>query len=129
MAEKKAEALELRLQGKTWQEVADEMGYKSKSAVRELVNRTIRAHYGPKIDDYVAITLDRMEALLAMAWDKSADKVEWHEQSRKVIADMRKMLGLDKAAPDVHVAAEVKVTAESLEAKLAAVDERAKREK
>lgn len=96
-AQKRETALKLRLEGKTYNEIADIMGYADHKGPRDLIQRTIKDVYGPKANEYMAVTLARLEALLDAVWDPALKgDISSHEQARKVVADIRKMLGLDK---------------------------------
>lgn len=120
-AEVRAEILELRLQGKTYKEIAEIMG-KSPSGVREICDRAVEDVYADKAEALMQITMDRLEALLNAAIDngKHRKAPAWHDQALKVIAAQRRMLGLDKPTQQV-VESKVTVSQEDLEKKLAGI--------
>ena len=90
------------MSGKTWDEVAKQMGKKSGQAASQLVERTIKEIYGPKATEYLNITLARLEALIDAVWERALNgETESHEQARKVVADIRKMLGQDKPSETI----------------------------
>lgn len=122
-AERRARCIELRKEGKTWQEVADDMGYASHKGPQELIKRAIKDTYGKAATEYVELLLERLEALLADAVEGGKQKRDphWHEQARKVVADMRKMVAADKPATQHIEHTGTVVTQESLEAKLAGI--------
>jgi len=122
-AEKRAMAIDLRKEGKTWQEVADTMGYASHKGPQELIKRAIKDTYGKAATEYVEILLERLEALFEDALDggKQRRDPHWHEQARKVVADMRRMVAADKPAVQHIEHTGTVTTAEDLDAKLAGI--------
>lgn len=125
-AEKRARAIELRREGKTWAEVADVMGYADRSGPKELVDRAIKDVYGKAATEYVGLLLERLEALLSDALEGGKQKKDphWHEQARKVVGDMRKMLGADRpVTQQIDLSGSV-VSQGDLEAKLAGINAR-----
>lgn len=98
-AQRRKEVLEERLKGKTWKEIADHFGYADPHIPWELVSRTIKGIFKEEANAYTDLTLARYEKLLAAVWqDAISGDMEAHEQARKVIADSRKMLGIDRPA-------------------------------
>lgn len=98
-AEKRAAVLKDRIAGMSMQELADKYGYKSMSGPSNLINRAVKDIYKGEATEYVELTLDRLEQLLSAVWDPAMEgEIDAHEQARKVVADMRKMLGIDKPA-------------------------------
>lgn len=93
---KQAQALELRMAGRTFQEIADTIGYQTPQgaimAVKAALDKTIR----PAADEWRALTLERLTKILQVFWpkmlkgdEKAADRVF------KAITDHRQLLGLD----------------------------------
>lgn len=67
-ARRKSRALQLLSEGRTYQEVADEMGYRNRGTVHHIVRRGLEAQMVADTDQYRAQALERFEALLAAAW-------------------------------------------------------------
>ena len=97
---KQRQALELRMAGRTWQEIADALGYASHSGAIEAVKSALEKTLKTPADDWRALTIERLTKILQIFWpamvsrdEKAADKVF------RAIADLRSVLGLD--APTV----------------------------
>ena len=101
--DKQKQALELRLAGRTWQEIADALGYASTggavAAVKTVLSRS-DADYG---DSFRTLTLERLTKILQTYWpamlrgDQSSATV-----CLKTIKDMRDVTGIDMPARVEH---------------------------
>lgn len=127
-AHKREAVLKTRLEGKTWEEVAKIHGYAHKKGPWALVHNTIISIYKDSAIEYMEATLARLEQLLDAVWDPALEgDLSAHEQARKIIADQRKMLGIDRpvrqevSGPD---GGPMLISADDLEKKLAAIGER-----
>lgn len=98
-AVKNNQALTMRLEGKTFREIGEALNC-DKSYAQVRVKTAIQSIMKDKAEEFLAITFERLEALLddAMEGGKTKQDTAWHDQARKIIADQRKMLGLDKPA-------------------------------
>lgn len=128
LAEKKAAVLKTRLSGKTWAETAEIHGYAHKKGPWQLVHSTIVSIYKKSAIQYMETTLARLEQLLGAVWDPAmSGDVYAHEQARKIIADQRKMLGIDRPVRQEVSGPEggpMLISAADLEKKLSAIRER-----
>lgn len=93
---KAEKALELRMAGRRWQEIADALGYKTRQgpmmAVEAALKRTLQA----PTDQWRALTSERLTKVLQVFWprmlqgdEKAADRV------LKAIEALSRLLGLD----------------------------------
>ena len=101
--DKQKQALELRMAGRTWQEIADALGYASHTgaiaAVKAVLARSV-ADYG---HSFRTLTLERLTKILQTYWpamlrgDQSSATV-----CLKTIKDMRDVTGIDMPARVEH---------------------------
>jgi hypothetical protein len=68
-ATRDARAAELRAQGFTYQQIADELGYNAKSAVIAAVRRAVREIVQGPAEKLLALHMERLETLYAEALD------------------------------------------------------------
>lgn len=66
---RRARAIELRLTGHTYQQIADELGYANKGTVHRLITNALRAEEAETTRDLRALETDRLDALQAAHWD------------------------------------------------------------
>ncbi len=89
-------AVRLALAGRSYDEIATELGYASRSGAWKAVNRALRARTDAAVDEYRALEISRLERLLtgyyprAMQGDRTAA-----EMCLKIIDTEVKLLGLD----------------------------------
>lgn len=69
--QRKARALELLADGKTYRETAKELGYANPSSVHRLVGRALAKNVADNIDALRAVEYDRLNALQAALWPKA----------------------------------------------------------
>ncbi|ORL93430.1 hypothetical protein A5N78_04660 [Prescottella equi] len=62
-------AMQLRRDGKTWDEVADACGYADRSTAHRAVKRVLERVEGETVDDYREVVNARYEALYTKAWE------------------------------------------------------------
>jgi len=94
-------ALELRMAGYTYQEIATAVGYKTRQgaimAVEALLARTLT----PPAEQWRALTVERLTKVLQVFWQPMAEKDEKAAAVvLKAISDLREILGID--APTQH---------------------------
>lgn len=89
-------AIDLRMIGYTYEEVAEELGYASKSGAYNAVKRTLSARQDATVDEYRMETLARLDYMQGQVWshvhrgDKRAI-----ETSRKIAKQRMQVLGHD----------------------------------
>lgn len=97
------EAMKLRRDGKTWDEVAELAGYSSRQAAHKAVKRVLERVEGETAEDFREVMSARYEALYAKAWDSinTADakgqlvgKSQLIASARGVLDSHVKLLGL-----------------------------------
>lgn len=93
---RRREALAMRQRGKSYQEIADALGYSSRSAASTDINKMIKelpqenAHHLRKIE------VERMDQLLDAMWDKAMKGDGWAvDRCLKIMERRAKLLGLD----------------------------------
>lgn len=85
------------LEGKTYQQVADEQGYASRGNVHRIVNRTLAQHEVETIEELRALELARLDGLQAAFYeDAVAGDAKAAEVCLKVIAARCRLLQLDR---------------------------------
>ncbi|WP_415395177.1 hypothetical protein ACMTN4_07355 [Rhodococcus globerulus] len=101
------EAMRLRRDGKTWDEIAVEVGYSSRQAAHKAVKRVLERVEGETAEDFREVMVARYEALYAKSWEAiaAADKTGQLVGKSQLIASARgcldslsKMLGLQAAS-------------------------------
>lgn len=97
------EAMKLRRDGKTWDEIAQLVGYSSRQAAHKAVKRVLERVEGETAEDYREVMAARYEALYAKAWDSIAaaeeegqlvGKSQLIASARGVVDSQVKLLGL-----------------------------------
>jgi hypothetical protein len=89
-------ALELRMAGRTYQEIADAIGYKTPQgaimAVKAMLDRTLK----PPAEQWRALTVERLTKVLQVYWPSMLQGN--HDATHEVleaITDLRQVLGID----------------------------------
>lgn len=91
------ESLELRRQGKTWQEIADDLGYADRSGARKAVERLLDRTEFESVDEFRVLESDRLDALHQAHWDKAINgDVKATELVLKISAQRCRLLGLNR---------------------------------
>ena len=105
-------AIELRMLNYTYDEIAESLGYASKSGAYNAVKRTLTARQDATVDEYRMETLARLDYMQGQVWshvhrgDKRAI-----ETSRKIAKQRLQVLGHDGLmAPKPQVEKPVKVS-------------------
>src|SRR4051794_21760522 len=68
LAQKAQRALDMRLGGKTYREIADELGYKNPGGVYEIVRKAIAKITRDSAEDLRALETQRLDKLLGAVW-------------------------------------------------------------
>jgi hypothetical protein len=102
---RRGQAIDLRLAGRNWQQIADELGYASKGAAFTDVDRAIEKAVKVPAEQYVNEEVARLDDLLGTVYPlaKAGDLGAFD----RVLALMRqrsKYLGLDKLPPSAEIA-------------------------
>lgn len=99
-AMKTTHAIQVRMSGATWGEVARVAGYSSAADAQKAVTRARdRANraLGEALDTYRALHGMRLESLLTAVWPYAmAGSLEHNEQARKLLGDLAKLYGTNK---------------------------------
>ena len=100
-------ALELRMAGRTWQEIADNLGYANHSGALLAVKAALQSTLRPPADHYRALTLERLTKVLQVHWPLmlQADAVATR-LCLQVIGDIRQLMGLDSPSKMEHTGAD-----------------------
>ena len=101
--QKQRQALELRMAGRTWQEIADNVGYKGHSGAIAAVESALLRTLQPPANEYRALTLERLTKVLQVHWPSMLQGD--YSSGRMVlqaIGDIRKLMGLDAPVQMEH---------------------------
>lgn len=114
LAEKEAQAINLRRAGASYEDIARQLGYADPSGAYRAVQRVLRRTIQEPADDLRTLEGQRIERLLMAVWPlalgrevRQADgsmkredpSLKAVEQARKLIADRRQLFGLDSPIP------------------------------
>ena len=101
------QALELRMAGRTWQEIADNLGYANHTGAIAAVRTALQSTLQPPADHFRALTLERLTKVLQVHWPLmlQADPVSTR-LCLQVIGDIRQLMGLDSATKLEHTGAD-----------------------
>ena len=104
---KQQHALELRMAGRTWQEIADNLGYANHSGALLAVKAALQSTLQPPADHFRALTLERLTKVLQVHWPLmlQADAVATR-LCLQVIGDIRQLMGLDSPSKMEHTGAD-----------------------
>ena len=98
--EKQRRALELRMAGRQWAEIAKAVGYASHSGAIAAVEAALKKTLTPAVEEHRALTLERLTRILASYWPAM---LQGDAQSAGIclgsIDRMRGLLGLDIKDP------------------------------
>lgn len=91
-----AKALDLRQQGRTWQQVANELDYADRSGAYKAVQRLLDRTEFESVQEHRALESDRLDALHASYWPAAIHgDVKAAELVLKISAQRCRLLGLD----------------------------------
>jgi hypothetical protein len=103
VAQRQTEALRLRQSGRTFQEIADELGYSDASGARNAVLAALQTTVVEPNNEVRQLELSRLDALLASLWPTAMTGDQGAiDRILKILERRSKMLGLD-AAPKMPV--------------------------
>jgi hypothetical protein len=99
VVERRRAAVRLRIEGKSWQEIADLLGYDSKGGACKDVSRALQAaitDLALPLEEYRQLELDRLDAMQEALWPKVLDGDTKAIDTALRLMDRRaKLLGLD----------------------------------
>lgn len=96
--EKAAKAIELRKAGKSFQAIADELGYGSDSAAFKAVQRALKAIAGEPAEELRTLELQRLDDLNASLWTMALGK-EWVVRTTLVEGTVQNVMEPDPDSP------------------------------
>ena len=105
--QKQQQAMELRMAGRTWQEIADHLGYASHTGAYEAVKVALSRSNHEAAEDYRSLTIGRLTKILQIHWplmlqaDNNSTRL-----CLQTIKDMREVLGLDSPSKFEHTGAD-----------------------
>ncbi len=92
---RRTRAIELKLQGLTHQQIADDLGYANKGTVYRLIQEAQAARLGDTADEHRQVEMARLDALQAALWPRAVTgDVAAVEGVRKLIDSRCRLLGL-----------------------------------
>lgn len=111
--QKQRRALELRMAGRTWQEIADKLQYRGHSGAIAAVEKALVRTLEAPAHSYRALTLERLTKILQVFWPLMLQGD--HNAARTVlqtIQDIRKLMGLDAPTQVEHGGSGIPITHE-----------------
>lgn len=101
-AAKRKLAVELRMAGRTWEDIAQQCGYSSRmsahQAVKESLQQTI-ADLSHTVEEYRTLELERLDALIRANWEEAeAGNIRAGDLVLKLITARGKLLNLEAPA-------------------------------
>ena len=94
-AARQTRAVQLATEGRTYQEIADELGYSNRGTVHHIVHGALARDRKDAVEDHQQLGLAKLDALQAAPWDKAmAGDVEAAREVRAVIMARCRLLGL-----------------------------------
>ena len=92
--EKQRKAMEMRLAGKSYETIASELEYASKSGAYKAVMSAIKKTLQEPADELRKVEAERLDAMLAVLWDKK-DKPLYVDRILRIMERRARLLGLD----------------------------------
>ena len=94
--EKQRQALELRMAGRTFAEIAKRLGYANHAGAIAAVQTALAKTLQPTGDQFRALTLERLTKVLQVHWSAMLERDEKSSALvLRTIGDIRELLGLD----------------------------------
>lgn len=99
VALKWAKAIDLRRTGLTYDQIAERLGYASRSGAYDAVMGGLRATLKEPADELRALESERLDALLAGIWEQATHgDLDCLDRALKIMARRAALLGLDAPA-------------------------------
>ena len=104
---KQRQALELRMAGRTWQEIGDALGYANHTGAYHAVKTALDKTLAEPAAEYRALTLERLTNILQVHWPLmlQADR-DSTRLCLQTIKEIRELMGLDAPAKFEHTGAD-----------------------
>lgn len=94
--ERAAKALQFRKEGLTFDEIAEQVGYKSKQSAHDAVMRAIKEIIREPVNELVTLDLERLDVLWQIQYlNAQAGDVQALNACMKIMERKSKLLGLD----------------------------------
>jgi hypothetical protein len=98
-AARHARAIQLATEGRTYQEIADELGYANLGTVHHIVDQALARDRRDAVEDHQQLEMARLDALQVALWDKAlGGDVEAAREVRAIIMARVRLLGLMEQA-------------------------------
>lgn len=95
---RKLRAIELKTQGLTYQQVADEMGYANKGSVHAIIKGAQAAQVADAVETHRQLELERLDRLQAALWPKAMKgQIDAASAILRIIEARVRLLGLHAA--------------------------------
>ena len=101
--DKQRQAVELRMAGRTWQEIADALGYADHSGAVRAVQDSLQKTLGVPSAEFRELTLERLTKILQVQWPSMLrGEVPAAKLCLQTIGDMRQLMGVDMPSKVEH---------------------------
>lgn len=97
MVERQARAVELRLAGRTLQQIADALGYAAPSGAAQTIEAALRKRIAGAVDDLRQVEYGRLEVMWRPLWSRMLAAMG---RGLKIMTRRAKLLGLDVDRPN-----------------------------
>lgn len=88
-------AIELKAQGRTYQQVADELGYANRGSVYSIVQKGLAAREAQSVDALRFVEQQRLDALQCAVWDRAINgHLPSVEAALRILKARMRLLGL-----------------------------------
>lgn len=92
-----ARAIQLATEGRTYQEIADELGYANRGTVHHIVHQALARDRKDAAEDHQQLEMARLDALQIALWDQAmAGDVDAAREVRAIIMARCRLLGLNE---------------------------------
>ena len=106
-AQKQRQAVELRMAGRTWEEIADALGYANHSGAIAAVRTALAKSLEEPSAEFRALTLERLTKILQTHWpDMVRGEIPAANICLKTLKDMRDLMGVDMPSRIEHTGAD-----------------------
>ena len=101
--DKQRQAVELRMAGRTWEEIADALGYADHSGAVRAVQDSLQKTLGAPSAEFRELTLERLTKILQVQWPNMLrGEVPAAKLCLQTIGDMRQLMGVDMPSKVEH---------------------------